>query len=47
MTFSVSEIAELIGDAQVDKRVYIDQEIFDLEMERIFKRAWLYIGHES
>ena len=37
----------MVGRARVDKRVYIDQEIFDLEMERLFKRAWLYIGHES
>lgn len=39
--------AGLVQRDRVDKRVYTDQAIFELEMERIFGRAWLYIGHES
>lgn len=32
---------------EVDRRVYVDQEIFDEEMRRIFGRAWLFLCHET
>jgi phenylpropionate dioxygenase-like ring-hydroxylating dioxygenase large terminal subunit len=34
------------GDA-VHRSVYTDPAIFDLEMERIFGRTWVYLGHTS
>ena len=42
-----SEIAGLIRPGRVHRRVYADPAIFALEMERIFARAWVYVGHES
>ncbi|MGE5147610.1 MAG: aromatic ring-hydroxylating oxygenase subunit alpha, partial [Candidatus Eiseniibacteriota bacterium] len=41
------ELAGLVGPDRVHRRVYTDAEIFALERERIFRRAWLYVGHES
>ena len=38
---------ELFNGTQVDKRVYTDPAVFDLEMERLFARTWLLLGHES
>lgn len=47
MTYTNSEIAELVQPTKVNRRLYTDPEIFDLEMERIWARSWIYIGHES
>ncbi len=40
-------IAALVEPDRVHKAVYTDPSLFDLEMERIFGRAWIYIGHQS
>ena len=39
------EIAKLIEPGRVHRRVYADPDVFELEMERIFGRAWLFVGH--
>ena len=31
----------------MDSRIYTDQQIFDLEMEKIFKNTWVPLCHES
>ncbi|WP_448505763.1 aromatic ring-hydroxylating oxygenase subunit alpha [Immundisolibacter sp.] len=43
------ELAGLVDvhGATADRRVFSDPLIFELEHERVFGRAWLYIGHES
>ena len=28
-------------------RAYVDQDVFDLERERIFHRGWYYVGRED
>ena len=30
----------------VDRRIFADREIYQLEQERVFARCWLYLGHE-
>lgn len=42
-----SSISELVKPNKVHKAVYTDEKIFDLEMERIFERTWIYVGHDS
>ena len=42
-----AELARLIAPGRVHRRLYTDPAIFDLEMERIFDAAWVYVGHES
>jgi len=37
----------LVREAEVHRDVYIDQEIFELEMEHLFANTWIHVGHES
>ena len=41
------ELAGLVRADSVHKRVYTDPTIFSLEMERIYGKTWIYVGHES
>lgn len=41
------DLNRLVEPDRVHKSVYTDPAIFDLEMERIFERIWVYCGHES
>ncbi|HEY4066135.1 MAG TPA: aromatic ring-hydroxylating dioxygenase subunit alpha [Burkholderiaceae bacterium] len=44
---STEELAGLVRPDSVHRRLYTDPAVFDLEMERIYGRAWIYVGHES
>lgn len=37
----------LVEAERVHRRVYVDPQVFELEMDRIFGRTWIYVGHES
>ena len=40
-------IEDLVRPDRVHRSIYADQAVFDLEMARLWRRAWLYVGHES
>lgn len=42
-----NDIAKLVEPGRVHRRVYVDSDVFELEMERLFGRAWLFVGHTS
>ncbi len=48
---SVRSMAPLPSDLakadRVHRRIYLDEDVFEQEMERIFSRTWIYVGHES
>lgn len=44
---SPGEIRALVREDAVHRNVYIDPELFDIEMQRLWRPAWTYLGHES
>jgi phenylpropionate dioxygenase-like ring-hydroxylating dioxygenase large terminal subunit len=45
--FGPERLAMLVQADRVHRSVYADAAIFELEMDRVFGRAWLLVGHES
>jgi len=41
------DVSGLVRSDRVHRRVYQDPDVFELEIERIFGRAWVYVGHDS
>ena len=35
------------GDYKLDRQIFLDEDIFELEMKYIFEGNWVYVGHES
>jgi phenylpropionate dioxygenase-like ring-hydroxylating dioxygenase large terminal subunit len=44
---NVNAIRALVRDAEVHRDVFIDDELFQLEMEHLFPNTWVYVGHDS
>ncbi|GAA5090523.1 MAG: Rieske 2Fe-2S domain-containing protein [Alcaligenaceae bacterium] len=40
-------IRQLVRDTEVHKDLYINEELFQLEMEQLFANTWVYVGHAS
>ena len=55
-TADVSHVRQVLADAVVDdreagvhradRRIFTDEEIFELEMAHIFEGDWIYLAHE-
>jgi phenylpropionate dioxygenase-like ring-hydroxylating dioxygenase large terminal subunit len=42
-----AKVESLITPTQVHRDVYIDDEIFELEMKHLFANTWVFVGHDS
>ncbi|MCV6625778.1 MAG: Rieske 2Fe-2S domain-containing protein, partial [Cellvibrionaceae bacterium] len=47
MSYSASDIEKMVEPARVHRKVYTDEEVFELEMERVWGRTWIFAGHDS
>jgi benzoate/toluate 1,2-dioxygenase subunit alpha len=44
---NATAVHDLVRETEVHRDVYIDQEVFDLEMQHLFANTWIYVGHDS
>lgn len=42
-----NDLTKMIEPGRVHRDIYLDPEIFEIEMDRIFGRAWIFVGHDS
>jgi phenylpropionate dioxygenase-like ring-hydroxylating dioxygenase large terminal subunit len=49
MTMANRSLQHLVDDSagRVSREIFVNQDIYDQEQERLFARAWLFVGHES
>ena len=40
-------VAGLFRGGEVHRDVYIDDEVYRLEMKHLFRNAWIFVGHDS
>ena len=40
-------LSALVEPNQVHRDIYINQEVYEQEMKRLFVNAWVFVGHES
>ena len=43
----IADFSKFVEADRVRREVYVDPEIFELEMQRIHERNWIYCGHQS
>lgn len=49
MAITRGELSSLVDPekGRVARRIFVDEELYQLELDRIFGRCWLYLAHES
>ena len=45
--FSPAALPALVKEDRVHRDLFVDPQVFDLEMANIHHRTWVYVGHES
>jgi phenylpropionate dioxygenase-like ring-hydroxylating dioxygenase large terminal subunit len=40
-------IRALVRADSVHRNVYVDRELFDVEMQQLWRNTWIYVGHDS
>lgn len=45
--YSKDELREMVQADRVHRKIYVDPDVFQIEMEKIFGKVWVYVGHDS
>ena len=45
--YSADDIRALVKEGRIHRKVFLDPELIELEMECIFGRTWVFIAHDS
>ena len=45
--YTSEQLQAMVRPDRVRRAIYTDPAIFEIEMAKIFRRVWLYVGHES
>ena len=43
----MTDVQEAVRDGSFDPRLLVDERLYREELDKVFRRTWLYIGHES
>ncbi len=47
MSYTSQQFRGMVREDRVHRAFYVDPQVFEAEMDKIFGKVWLYIGHES
>lgn len=47
MTLNLQEVDAKIKTGLIDPRIFHDEETYRLELDRVFRKSWLFLGHTS
>ena len=42
-----SSVLDLVTDDEAHRDVYIDEDVYELEIKHLFRNTWIYVGHAS
>ncbi len=46
MTYDITHLESLVGEAKLHSDLYTDPALFQMEMDRVFRHAWILVGHD-
>jgi benzoate/toluate 1,2-dioxygenase alpha subunit len=47
MVVTLTNYTDMVAEERVHRRVYVDPDVFEEEIRRIFGRTWICVGHDS
>jgi benzoate/toluate 1,2-dioxygenase alpha subunit len=45
--YTSEELRNMVQADRVHRKIYVDPRVFEIEMEKIFGKVWVYVGHDS
>jgi benzoate/toluate 1,2-dioxygenase alpha subunit len=45
--YTKEQLRDMVRTDRVHRKIYVDPDVFQAEMQKIFGKVWLYVGHDS